>query len=174
MRAPAPATVISIVALVVALGGTSYAALKIGSADVRNNSLKSVDIRNGSLRARDFRAGDLPIGPVGPAGPAGPAGPPGAAATQLWATVAANGTLGRNRNATSATRSSTGVYTVVFNQAVRDCAYFGTIGVHSIDNPAGFISLAQSETDANTVVVHTDTEGGGDVANLPFAVSVLC
>ena len=91
-----------------------------------------------------------------------------------WATVAANGDLGRNRNATGASRSSTGVYTVTFNRAVRECAFVGTVGVHSIDNPSGFISLAQHETDPNAVLVHTDTEGGGDVANLPFAVVVHC
>jgi hypothetical protein len=89
MRLPAPATVISTVALVVALGGTSYAALTITSAnvknnslksvDVRNNALKSADVRNGSLLAKDFRAGQLPAGAQGPAGPAGPTGPAGAA-----------------------------------------------------------------------------------------------
>ena len=50
MRLPAPATTISVVALVAALSGSAYAAAKIGSGDVRNNSLRSVDVRDRSLR----------------------------------------------------------------------------------------------------------------------------
>lgn len=79
---------VSIMALVVASTGTSYAAGLIGSDDVRNNSLQSSDIkdrtikgrdiknnvigsnkiRNGSLKSRDFKAGQLPAGAQGPAG----------------------------------------------------------------------------------------------------------
>ena len=86
-RQPSPATVISLIALFVALGGTSYAALTVtgkhvknGSltgADVKSSSLTGGDVRNGSLRAGDFAAGQLPAGVPGPAGPAGPAGPVG-------------------------------------------------------------------------------------------------
>ena len=95
-RRPSPATGLSLLALFVALGGTSYAAISIGSAQVKNNSLtsadiknnavKSIDVRNGSLLAKDFKPGQLvagapgasgPPGPVGPAGPAGPAGAKG-------------------------------------------------------------------------------------------------
>ena len=74
-------------ALFVALGGTSYAAVSINSADVVNNSLTSGDIRNNSLtgrdvkerslRATDFAAGQLPAGTAGPPGASGPPGGPG-------------------------------------------------------------------------------------------------
>jgi len=46
-------------ALFVALGGTSYAVIRIDSGDVVNNSLRSKDIRNNSLRSRDLRDGTL-------------------------------------------------------------------------------------------------------------------
>jgi hypothetical protein len=79
---------VSVMALVVASTGTSYAAGLIGSDDVRNNSIKSVDvkdnnlkgrdvkngsigsmdIRDESLKARDFAPGQLPAGAQGPAG----------------------------------------------------------------------------------------------------------
>jgi hypothetical protein len=82
---------VSVMALVVASTGTSYAAGLIGSDDIRNNSIQSTDIKNktiqgkdiekgtigakqvkdGSLRARDFKEGQLPAGTQGPAGPAG-------------------------------------------------------------------------------------------------------
>jgi hypothetical protein len=42
-------------ALFIALGGTSYAVLRVDSRDVVNNSLRSVDVRNNSLRSRDIR-----------------------------------------------------------------------------------------------------------------------
>jgi hypothetical protein len=76
------------IALLLALGGTSYAAATItGSsvkdssltgADIKNSSITGSDIKNGSLLTSDFKAGQLPAGPAGPAGAAGPQGPAGA------------------------------------------------------------------------------------------------
>ncbi|MBA2347471.1 MAG: collagen-like protein [Solirubrobacterales bacterium] len=86
------ANVTSGLALFVALGGTSYAAVTItganvrnGSltgADVRNGSLTSADVRDGSLRARDFRRGQLRRGPQGPVGARGKTGDPGIPGTK--------------------------------------------------------------------------------------------
>lgn len=45
-RRPSHATVVAYLALFVALGGTAWAALHVGSKDVVNNSLKSSDLRN--------------------------------------------------------------------------------------------------------------------------------
>jgi hypothetical protein len=53
------ANVTATLALFVALGGTSYAVLHIGSDDVVNNSLRSRDVQNGTLRSRDVRNGTL-------------------------------------------------------------------------------------------------------------------
>ncbi|HSF37645.1 MAG TPA: hypothetical protein VLA70_16090 [Nocardioides sp.] len=91
VRRPSPSMAVSVMALVVASTGTSYAAGLIGSDDIRNDSIQSKDvkdrtlkgrdiktdvigsnkIRNGSLKARDFEAGQLPAGAAGPQGPAG-------------------------------------------------------------------------------------------------------
>ena len=88
IRRPSPSMAVSVMALVVASTGTSYAAGLIGSDDIRNNSIQSKDvkdrtlkgrdikndvigsnkIRNGSLKARDFKEGQLPAGAQGPAG----------------------------------------------------------------------------------------------------------
>lgn len=87
------ANVASTLALVVALGGTSYAAVaipknSIGSQEIANSSITSKDVKNGALKAADFKAGQLPSGtggtqgPVGPVGPAGPQGPAGAQGAQ--------------------------------------------------------------------------------------------
>lgn len=83
-RPPSASTVIASIALIAALGGTSYAASKITGKDIRNNSVTGKDIRNsslttgdiknGSLRSKDFKKGDIPAGPQGPAGSAGAPG----------------------------------------------------------------------------------------------------
>jgi hypothetical protein len=49
--------VVALVALFVALGGTSYAATKIGSKQIRNNSIRSVDIKNRAIKSRDIARG---------------------------------------------------------------------------------------------------------------------
>jgi len=53
------ANVMATLALFVALGGTSYAATKIGTRQIVNNSVRTQDIRNGTIRGRDLRRGTL-------------------------------------------------------------------------------------------------------------------
>jgi len=88
------------IAVCVALGGTSWAAVQLTGRDIVNSSLTGADVRrdsltgrdvrglttrdivDGSLHAEDFGRGELPTvesllaeqGPAGPAGPQGPAG----------------------------------------------------------------------------------------------------
>jgi|SRR5215218_7182015 len=64
------------VALFVALGGTSYAAIRlpadsVGTRQVKNNAITSGKVRDGALRTQDFATGTLRRGVRGPAGPAG-------------------------------------------------------------------------------------------------------
>jgi hypothetical protein len=78
------ANVMATVAVFIALGGSSYAAVTITGKqvvdsslrgrDIRNSSLTSADIKNRSLRALDFGPGQLPAGAAGPQGPQGPKG----------------------------------------------------------------------------------------------------
>lgn len=82
-RRPSPALVIASIALAIALGGTSYAALvlpanSVGTRQLKANAVTSAKVLNGSLVKADFKAGQIPAGPAGPAGAAGPAGPAGA------------------------------------------------------------------------------------------------
>jgi hypothetical protein len=60
-------------ALFIALGGTSYAAVKlpknsVGASQIKTNGVGSSEVKNGALRKVDFRASDLPVGPTGPQG----------------------------------------------------------------------------------------------------------
>ena len=92
LRLPSPAMAVALVALVAALGGTSYAAITVTSSnvrnesltgsDIRNSSVTGVDVRNGTLSATDFRAGTLPQGAAGTRGADGASGPAGAPGTQ--------------------------------------------------------------------------------------------
>ena len=104
-RRPSPAMVVACLALLVALGGTSVAAVEqvrrnsVGPAQlqfgavtsakirnnavtrpkIRNNSIISAKVRNRSLLRVDFAPGQLPAGPTGPQGPAGAQGAAGPA-----------------------------------------------------------------------------------------------
>ena len=49
------ANVVATLALFIALGGTSYAVLRVGTDDVVDNSLRSRDIRDNTVRGRDIR-----------------------------------------------------------------------------------------------------------------------
>ena len=96
LKHPSPAMVVACLALGIALGGTSVAAVSqlgrntVGTAQLknaavtnpklRNSSVTSAKVANRSLLRADFAPGQIPAGPTGPPGPAGaagPAGPPG-------------------------------------------------------------------------------------------------
>jgi hypothetical protein len=51
--------VIAVIALFVALGGGAYAALRIGSKQIVNNSVRSKDVRNRTLTGRDLKFDSL-------------------------------------------------------------------------------------------------------------------
>jgi hypothetical protein len=53
------ANVMSTIAVFVALGGSSYAALQIDSGDIANNSVRGVDIRNRTVSERDLKRNTL-------------------------------------------------------------------------------------------------------------------
>jgi hypothetical protein len=87
--------VVACLALVVALSGTSYAALSlpagsVGSKQVKNGSIRRVDIGKRTLASLAGKPGPQGLtgaqGPVGPRGPAGPAGVLGPAGGDLTGT----------------------------------------------------------------------------------------
>ena len=55
------ANVMATVAVFVALGGSSYAAVKITGKDVRNGSLTGADVKNRSLSRADLKRGTVPV-----------------------------------------------------------------------------------------------------------------
>ena len=119
---PRHATIVAYLALFVALGGTSIAAVSLDRNSVKRkhiakNAITSSKVKNGSLRARDFGARQLPRGerglpgaagakgdpgspgPVGPRGPEGQQGVQGTPGTaKAFAFVSSNGTLDESRS----------------------------------------------------------------------------
>ncbi|MET0938217.1 MAG: collagen-like protein [Gaiellaceae bacterium] len=107
---PSSAMVVASIALLVALSGTSIAAvanvplLSVGTPQLKSNAVISAKVKNRSLLAVDFKQGQLPRGPRGAQGPAGPSGPSG---PQGPAGVAAPGYVAAVSSQTSGTAVST-------------------------------------------------------------------
>ena len=89
---PSPAMLVAVTALVVSLGGNSYAAVKLAKnsvnsqaikdgqvkrADLARNAVGTDQVAAGSLLANDFKAGQLSAGPQGPKGDKGEKGEKG-------------------------------------------------------------------------------------------------
>ena len=86
------ANVLSVVALFIALGGASYAAINlpknsvgtkqlkgnsVGKKQLKRKSVVSSKVKDRSLLAKDFKPGQLPTGAIGATGPQGSQGQPG-------------------------------------------------------------------------------------------------
>jgi len=86
------ANVTATIALVVALGGTSYAAITlpknsvgskqikknaVTSSKIKKNAVKSSKIKDGTLLGKDFKAGQIPAGAKGASGATGAPGAKG-------------------------------------------------------------------------------------------------
>jgi hypothetical protein len=98
-RRPTASAVIATVALVAAMGGTSYAAKLITGKNIKNSSVTGKDIKNSSLTGSDIKnksltTSDLKASSVaalkGATGPAGAAGAPGPAGVGVVTYVASD------------------------------------------------------------------------------------
>ena len=70
---PSPALVVACLALTIALGGTSYAAVtlprnSVGTPQLKRNAVNSLKVKNFSLLRVDFKRGQIPAGARGPQG----------------------------------------------------------------------------------------------------------
>ena len=89
---PSAAMSVALLALFVAVGGTSYAGVRLANnsvlsrtikngqvkrQDLARNAVGSAQVADGSLLASDFKSGQLKAGPAGPQGLQGPQGPKG-------------------------------------------------------------------------------------------------
>lgn len=136
------ANVTATLALFVALGGTSYAAVTITGADIEDASIKSADlaqaavtsakVRNGSLTVKDFRSGELWPGATGARGPVGPEGPAGARGAQGDRGEGATGPPGPKGDRGSPGADGLTSLTIRTTQAVSDDQQ-GTLKIECLD-----------------------------------------
>jgi hypothetical protein len=156
---PSHAVVVAYLALFVALGGSSYAAITITGKNVKNSSLTGKDVKNNSLTgsdvkniksgdvsdhsllAKDFKPGQLP---QGAAGKPGVPGEPGKDATKLFGyireyinadTTTANLEYGRGVTGVD-DPSGNNAYTVSFDRSIQNCVVLALTGPGS-PNPNG-------------------------------------
>ena len=154
--------VVATLALVAAMSGTGYAALRlaagsVGTAQLKNGAVTAQKVKLHTLLASDFKPGQLPAGTGGsPGSPAGangqsgltgPAGPPGAQGTARAygvVSVAASGappTLIRSKGIAGVTQPSSGGVPMT--------------GIYCITPAAGI------DPATTTVVVTPDENGAG-------------
>jgi hypothetical protein len=135
-RLGSPAMIVACVALVVALGGVSYAAgvLPANSVGAKQIKQRAVTLKKlspaarGALRGQKGATGPAgPKGDPGASGPAGPKGDKGDPGVSLYANVGA-GAL-ESGTALSAERLELGTYLVTFGRDVSHCAAVASPGL---------------------------------------------
>lgn len=180
------ANVTATLALFIALGGTSWAALSlprnsVGSAQIRTAAVGTTELRRSAVRSSDIKNRTIRLADLGLAaraalrgakGDPGPTGPQGASATPYFAVVSSNGQFLRG-NATSGdhTVSGSGTYTVGFARSMNGCAFTATLGTpDAAPVPAGRITVHQQ---GDRVRVQT-FDAAGTPADSPFHVIAAC
>jgi hypothetical protein len=184
-RMPSPGLVIACIALIVALTGTSYAAVKlaprnsVGTAALRNNAVISSKVKDRSLLARDFARGQIPAGPAGAPGAAGaagargPTGPAGPAGAGNWVIADPAGTIIHSAGIVAVSHAGVGIYDVTFNRDVSGCAYVATPGANTAGTTI-FGRIADWNRTATNTVVRVTTSTGAVATDSAFSAAAFC
>jgi hypothetical protein len=171
---PSPAMAVALVALFMAMGGSAYA-LVVTSGSIKNNTIKSVDVRNHSLLGKDVRSNGIGGGAIKESTLSTVPGALLAHGSARFAVVNAGGQQVRGRGTTSVAHTAEGRYQAIFDQNVRGCGYYATIGGPSATAPPdnGQITVSGLGSNVNGVDIRT-TGAQGVEANKPFHLVVLC
>lgn len=169
------ANVVATLALFIALGGTSYAAIKlpknsVGSTQIKTGAVHTAEIFNGTIRLGDISK-SAQAALRGQTGAQGPQGPAGATAVRHFAAVNAAGTFVRGDAKSGGSDTGIGTYVVGFAEKVSGCAYSATLGTTDASTvPPGRITV--NDHDGSVGVQTYDASGAA--ANLPFHLIVAC
>lgn len=167
------ANVTATLALFVALGGTSYAALKLPSNSVGSKQIRTAAVGSSEVRNRSLSTADLSVNArAALRGAKGDAGPAGAPAVRYFAAISSAGQRVRG-NATTASHTSggSGSYTVGFGTNVSACAYTATVGTTDGSTaPAGRATVRDDGGNVGVQIV----DASGAPADLPFHLIVAC
>lgn len=175
---------IALLALFVAIGGTSYAAVSIGKGEVgkrelANNAVTTKKVKDGSLVSGDFGKGQLPQGEKGPQGERGLQGVQGVAgSSRAWATVTGAGIITNSFNITSVVRINAGSYCITVGGGITP-ANSALVASVNYNDPTT-VPGDQLEVDSNYTGVcttsqwgiHTRPAGGAGLNDAGFTIAV--
>jgi hypothetical protein len=167
-RSPSPAMVVAVVALIVALAGTAYAAQSINGGAIKKQTIGAGKLKHKTLTGYQINTNKLGVVPTAKR-----------AAHTYWAVVhnpagATNATLARASDAGITATETGGSVTVVFPANVSVCADVAGRNNDGTDDPvAGYAQTNSSPTNANGIEVHTrDKTGANEDAD--FHLIVVC
>lgn len=167
-RRPSPALVVSMIALVVALAGTAYAAQTINGGSIKKQTIGGGKLKHKTLTGFQINTNKLGVVPAARR-----------ASHTYWAVVdnpgnPGNATLARASDSTVTAVEGGGAVTVTFPQNVSGCAAVAgrnNAGT-SVPNP-GYAQTNTSAANPNGIEVHTrDKEGKNEDAD--FHLIVVC
>ena len=175
-----PGSVLALIALFVALGGVSYAAVTINGKNIQNNSIPGKKLKNGAVTNNKVKANSLGAnrltsaaraslrgarGPQGPAGPQGahgaqgsqgPQGPEGPAGTALaYAQVNDSGPAfiaERTFGFSTVTRPDPGLYCLALDAGLVDLAFDGVLGEPIVPTVAS-VEYGNTATQTDQLIV---------------------
>ncbi len=182
------ANVIATIALFIALGGTSYAALKlprnsVGGTQIRTGAITSSEVKDRSLKVRDLSLSAREElqgerGPIGPQGAPGSSGAAGTAGSGSGTTViAASGVAITSKSLAATAAPATGDPndpTTTTSVASVSCGGAQkVVGGGARMDDIGNTSIQDSypEADGTTWTVHV---GNDEKANNSFTVFAIC
>jgi hypothetical protein len=172
-RRPSAGTIIALVALFFALGGSAYG-LVITGRSIKNGTVTGADIRNRSLGSRDVKPDSLGGRAINESKLGAVPSASLAEGSARQAVVTANGVLQRGRGVSSVARAGQGNYQVIFDRDVRNCAYIATLGSPGVEDPTvGQVSVSGLSSNVNGVFVKTTNSSGGEL-DRAFHLIVSC
>jgi hypothetical protein len=172
------ANVMATIAVFIALGGASYAALKLPKNSVGTKQLKKGAVSLNKIK----RAARTEL--KGQKGDQGPQGAPGVPATRIFAHVLGQTGVGEKavvsagNGVTGVTMPSAGSYMVQFDRSLSGCALLATVGsgvpsgTQDVSSPASVAVANITKSDPTQALVETTYQG----AFLPrsFFIAAFC
>lgn len=166
-RRPSPGLIVALIALVVALGGTAYA------AQINGNSIMKHSIGGGKLKQKTLTGYQINVNKLGTV--------PAAKRTTntFWAVVdnpsgPGNASLARASDPTISVTEAGGAVIVIFPANVSVCANVGDRNNAGTNVPsAGYAQTNISPANANAIEVHTRDKNGGNEDG-DFHLLVVC
>jgi hypothetical protein len=167
-RRPSPAMVVAIIALIVALAGTAYAAQTINGGAIKKQTIGGGKLKQKTLTGFQINVNKLGVVPAAKR-----------ASHTYWAVVnnpagAGNATLSRASDAGISATEGGGAVAVVLPQNVTGCANLADRNNAGTTVPApGFAQTNSAPANANAVEVRTRDEKGANEDG-DFHLVVVC